>query len=133
MSDRIEWMGKKPPISVLIVEDVDEMRHLLQIVLEGIPEVRVSGLAKNGIEARLELTRRRPQVVLLDEVLPGESSQDLFQEFKEAGVPVFLMTSMESPSHEIPEGAEGRWVKPGWKSIEEEREILKKLIFTCLK
>lgn len=126
-------MDKKAPISVLIVEDVDEMRHLVQFTLEGVPEIQVSGLAKNGLEARLELNRRKPQIVLLDEVLPGESSRDLFQEFKEAGVLIILMTSMESPSHAIPEGAQGRWVKPGWKSIEEDRKILKKLIFTCLK
>ena len=50
--------------------------------MTGIPECRVSGTAQvRDWEARLELTRRRPALVLLDEILPGESSVDFLGEF----------------------------------------------------
>jgi DNA-binding NtrC family response regulator len=105
--------------AVLIVDDVDEMREMLQSLVDGLEGFKVSASCSNCAEARLELTRRRPSLVLLDEVLPGESSADFLQELVADGVPVALMTGMEKPTHEVPAGMI-RFAKPGWKSIEQD-------------
>ncbi len=118
----------KGRLSILIVEDVSEMRELLKFILSGVQGVWVSGLAKNGFEARMEASRSKPDLVLLDEVLSGESSYDLLNEFCLSGMPVLLMTGMESPSPDLPLKALGRMLKPGWKSIEEDRARIQKVL-----
>ena len=100
-------------ISVLIIEDVAEMRKLLEHLIQQIEGVKVSGLAKNSFEARIELTRRRPDLILLDEVLPGESSFDLLQELVLQEIPVVLISGLASPSQGQLGGAAERIVKPG--------------------
>jgi DNA-binding NtrC family response regulator len=108
-------------LKIMVVEDVEGMRSLIETVLQGIKGVRVSALVGTTIHARVELGRNRPELVLLDEVLPGESSVDLLQDLIRQQIPVLLMTGVEDPSHAIPEGAAGRILKPGWDSIEEDR------------
>ncbi len=110
-------------VSVLIVEDVEDMRLLLEEMIRGadLLGLRLSGSASSVIEARLELDRRRPDLVLLDEILPGESSDELLADLVRDGIPVLLMTSMEEPNHALGEGALGRITKPGWKSLELDR------------
>jgi DNA-binding response OmpR family regulator len=119
-------------ISVLIVEDVDEMREMLEQVIAAIPGFKVSGAARNGWEARLELGRRSPSVVLLDEVLPGESSVDLLAEIRQLGVPCVLMTGVENPTHGVPAGAWGRITKPDWDRLDEGRERLRVALMSAL-
>jgi DNA-binding NarL/FixJ family response regulator len=112
-------------ISILVIEDVDAMRELVRQVLDGVPGLRVSGVAANGWEARLELSKRRPALILMDEILPGESSIDLLEEFALQGLPVLLMTGMENPAHPIPAKACGRVRKPEWDTITADRLRLK--------
>lgn len=119
---------------VLIVEDVESMRVLLQVLLQGISGIQVSGAVGNLRDAELELLRRRPDLVLLDEVLPGESIQDFLKVLHQEGIPTLVLTSMEEPTHELPQGAENRLSKPGWRSLQSDqrrfeaeiRKILKK-------
>lgn len=108
------------PVSILIVEDVAEMRTLLEALLQKMEGVKVSGLAKNGAEARLEMLRRRPDLLFLDEVLPGESSLDLLKESSLQGIPVVLITSLSNSDHGLPSEAIGRIEKPSWKTFEED-------------
>ncbi|MGE0615607.1 MAG: response regulator [Bacteriovoracia bacterium] len=109
---------------LMIVEDIDSMRQFLKLVLEESGEVVVQSMAANIWEARMELERRRPDLVLLDEVLPGESSLDFLKELVTRKIPALLLTGMENPTHEIPPGAGGRLMKPGWKSPDPERALL---------
>jgi DNA-binding response OmpR family regulator len=118
--------------SVLIVEDVDEMRLLLEQVVSEMEGFRVSGTARNGWEARQELDRRCPGLVLLDEILPGESSVDLLTEIRSLGVPCLLMTGVENPTHSVPPGAAGRIAKPGWDDLEADRERLRLALLAAL-
>ena len=117
------------PVKVLIVEDVDAMRKLLEQALSGISGIAVSGSAANGWDARLEISRRRPDVILLDEILPGESGIDLLREFAGDGIPVLLITSMGDPNHPVPPEAAGRLIKPSWDTLESDRNRLKEAIF----
>lgn len=112
------------------------MRSLLELVLKDIPGIKLSGLARNGSEARLILSRHRPQLVLLDEILPGESSYDLLKEVHQQGIPVILITSLENETDKtkdglrpLPSEAVFRMSKPGWKSVEDDRDRMGKLIF----
>ena len=116
-------MGANPtPVSVMIVEDIDEMRALLEHVLTGAEGVRITSQAASAVEARLLLSRKKPRVVLLDEILPGESSVDLLQDLVAEGVAVILMTGLANPTHTLPPEAFSRIAKPGWKSAEEDRK-----------
>lgn len=120
-------------VSILVIEDVDPMRALLEMVVKEIAKTpgpnyqfKLSGLAANGAEARFELTRRRPGIVLLDEILPGESALDLLEEFKAEAIPVILMTSLEGRTLEefpLPVGAFGRVVKPTFKTWQTDRDL----------
>ena len=124
-------MSKPVPIQVLIVDDVEEMLLILQQCLSQSQGLVVSGTAKNGAEARVELFRRKPDLVLLDEILPGESSVDLIEEFRAEGVQILLMTGVEKPTHSIPKGVLGRVGKPGWDDLEEDGKVLEKAILSA--
>lgn len=108
--------------NILIIDDVPEMLELIRLVINKVDGMKVSGIAKNGWEARLELERRRPDLILLDEILPGESAIDLLREFHTQGIPVLMITGMKEPSHEIPTHALGRLIKPGWNSVESDQK-----------
>ena len=120
-------------INVLIVEDVDEMRELLAHALKDIPELNVTGTARNTIEGRWELTRRRPDLVLLDEILPGESSLNWLEELRAQGLDVILITSLAGRTEPLPEGALGRIVKPGWKTLVQDRKRIRSEILAALR
>ncbi|HUP57258.1 MAG TPA: hypothetical protein VM598_07375, partial [Bdellovibrionota bacterium] len=67
-----------------------------------------------------------------DEIIPGESATDLLSEFRSEGIPVLMLTSMLKPDHQLPEGAAGRIIKPGWNSIDQDRERIGKSIFSVV-
>ncbi len=100
------------------------MRGLLEQVIGSMPGHKLSGLCANIAEARLELTRRRPDLVLLDEILPGESSTDFLQELAADGIPVILMTGMTEANHAVPAEALGRVLKPAWETMAEDSKRL---------
>lgn len=107
------------PTQVLIIDDVDLMRELLVQVFQSDPKFKVSGWAKNSAEAYFALRKNRPDIVLLDEVLPGESSKDILDTFFDEKIPVILITGMANPVHPIPKRASCRILKPSWENIEE--------------
>lgn len=119
--------------SVLIVEDVEEMKLMIEQLISGMSQFKVSGSASHVTEARLELTRRRPSLVLLDEILPGESSVDFLQELVAEGIPVVLMTGVENPTHGLPKGAKARVIKPDWRSLDEARAAIEAQLLQALK
>lgn len=112
-------------LNVLVVEDVDPMRELLKEALGRADGIRLSGAVRNTWEARREVLRRRPDLVLLDEVLPGESSVDFLQELVADGMAVVMMTGMDEREGEIPEGALARVFKPGWDTLEADSRRLR--------
>ncbi len=95
-----------------IVEDVAEMRSLLRTCLGAQGELRVLWDAGSVPEARLELGRRRPDWVLLDEILPGISGLDFLPELAAQEVPVILLTGVQREAP-LPPGARARLLKPG--------------------
>jgi two-component system chemotaxis response regulator CheB len=57
-------------IEVLIVDDSTAVRMLLGHILVSDPQIRVIGTAANGREALEFVTRRKPDVVLMDVLMP---------------------------------------------------------------
>lgn len=113
--------------SALIIDDQPEAQEILRACLEGIPGWKVSGTARNGWEARVELSRRRPDLLLLDEVLPGESSSDLADEWAPLGIPLLLVTGILEDDRPMPGKAFARIEKPTWKTLEVDRNYLESL------
>ena len=80
-------------LQVLIVEDIDAMRLFLEELLSPVPGLQISGTAANGWEAQLAVSRHRPDIVLLDEVLPdGDGSVALSEFHVLSGLPVIIIT-----------------------------------------
>ncbi len=64
--------------SVLVIDDDRTVRHLIRQALDGADvEVMVAGSAEEGLAS---VRQHRPDVVLLDVVLPGASGLDLFRQ-----------------------------------------------------
>jgi CheY-like chemotaxis protein len=85
---------------VLVVDDEEGFRHILQIVLQRAGyETRV---ANNAAEAMQIISQAPPDLVLLDDMMPGMSGSDLCLQLKGdaryAGIPV-LMHSANSKLH----------------------------------
>ncbi len=127
-------------LKLLVVEDVHEMRLWLEAVLtedvagEPSPKLAVTSLAPSVLSARQEWSRLRPDAVLLDEILPGESALDLLGELHAEGVPVVLLTGVEEPRHPLPAGARARLTKPSSEARSGERrafrDAIRKVILT---
>ena len=60
-------------ISIAIVEDNDTVRQTLRELIDAKPNFRCVGTCATAKEAMVEIPRLRPEVVLMDIHLPGES------------------------------------------------------------
>lgn len=69
-------------ITVLICDDVDDMRMLLGIVVRLRPDLRVVGEARDGNEAVAEAKRLQPDVILLDLSMPHRTGLDALPEIR---------------------------------------------------
>lgn len=59
------------PIGVLVIDDVDEIRQLLGFLLNQDPRFRVVGEARDGREGIRKAGSLRPDLIVLDLVMPG--------------------------------------------------------------
>jgi two-component system response regulator BaeR len=78
---------------VLIVEDEPKLAKLLDDYL------RASGFdtlsITDGLEVRPAIGRRRPDLILLDLMLPGKSGLDVFKEVRaDADIPIVMVTAL---------------------------------------
>jgi two-component system alkaline phosphatase synthesis response regulator PhoP len=66
---------------VLIVDDNAQNLELLEVYLEDMPEVRTTG-ATNGVEALEIVSRDKPDLILLDIMMPKMSGFELCKQLK---------------------------------------------------
>lgn len=93
-------MAEARPIRVMIADDHEMVREGLALILtegpdEDHPEYEVVGQAANGEEA-LEMARRlKPDVILMDLILPRMDGIEVTQQLTKEGVPsrVLILTS----------------------------------------
>lgn len=75
---------KESPSSILIVDDEEEVLDLLIAVMEsGDENLRVQGL-RNGVEALLSIGERKPDLLILDIMMPGMNGFEVCEKLKSA-------------------------------------------------
>ena len=67
---------------VLIVDDSEQIRERLAVLLSESSEIRLVGQAGNSLEALEAVQRLRPDIVILDIRLPGVSGIEVLKEIK---------------------------------------------------
>ena len=104
------------PITILIADDHTIVRAGLVALLGTEPDLKVIGQAKNGIEAVREAVRLRPDIVLMDLMMPRkdgvEATVELAEKAPEAKV-ILLTTygTSDGISHALDAGAKGAILK----------------------
>jgi two-component system, LytTR family, response regulator len=79
----ISGYGTSMVIKILIIDDVQEGRSLLNLLLKDRPEIEIVGMASNVDEALKITIERRPDLVLLDIMMPGKDGFAYIDELKD--------------------------------------------------
>lgn len=101
---------------VLLVDDDQNIRFVVQMALEGLTSWKVL-LADSGAEALKIVDQERPDLILLDMMMPGMDGPTTYTRLKAQGVlvPVIFMTA-KVQTHEVEDhlklGAAGVIAKP---------------------
>lgn len=86
------------PIRVLIVDDSLVVRHHLRHILETDPDIRVVGMAEDGLSAIRFFVGQRPDVVTMDINMPGMNGLDVIRQIMESNpVPIVVVSASYSP------------------------------------
>ncbi|MFO1022894.1 MAG: response regulator [Planctomycetales bacterium] len=111
--------------NILVVEDEPDIASCLRTMLQ--EEGFQVTVAKDGGQAHSSFVMRKPDFVILDLILPGESGFEVCDHFKktDATVPVLILSAIDLPeskalAHRV--GSEGYLTKPF-----ERRDLLKKI------
>ena|SRR6516162_3382676 len=105
-----------PIEKVLLVDDDQNIRFVVQMTLEGMTSWKVL-VAESGQEALTIAEREKPDLILLDMMMPGMDGPTTYSRLKEQGnlVPVIFMTA-KVQTHEVEDhlklGAAGVIAKP---------------------
>lgn len=102
------------PIRILICDDHFMVRQGLSAYFELQPDFEVVGEAAEGNEAVRLAKELRPDIVLMDLVMPGLDGLGALRALKETGIPVIILTSFldaEKALACIEEGAMGYLTK----------------------
>ena len=68
---------------VFLCDDVADMRLLMRLTLEEVPDLKVIGEADNGDSALEAVAESQPDVVLVDLSMPGMAGLDLIPRLRE--------------------------------------------------
>lgn len=82
------------PIRILYVDDEDDIREVVEFALEDEPDFQVK-LCRSGPEALASLNDERPDLILLDVMMPGMDGPAVLGKIRQAGIdaPVAFMTA----------------------------------------
>jgi two-component system chemotaxis response regulator CheB len=85
----------KSAIKVLVVDDSALMRKIVSDILSSVPDIRVVGQARDGVEALAMVRDLRPDVVTLDVEMPRLNGfQTLQQIMAQRPVPVVMLSAL---------------------------------------
>jgi CheY-like chemotaxis protein len=74
------------PVSVLIVDDSEEVTFVLRKLLEKLGGIEVLKPAYDGVEALNQIRGSRPDILILDLKMPGLTGCDVLREIRYDGV-----------------------------------------------
>jgi two-component system, NarL family, response regulator NreC len=88
-------------IAVLVVDDHAVVRSGLRRVLDAEPDIETVGEAENAERAIFEAIERKPDVVLMDVVMPGRSGIDVIPPLQRSvpGVKVLVLSMQDDPRY----------------------------------
>jgi DNA-binding NarL/FixJ family response regulator len=79
-------------LKVVIADDSDTLRERLVDLLSDKPAIEIVGEARDGLGAEVLIRRLKPDVVILDIRMPGESGIDVLRRIKKNGSgPIVMM------------------------------------------
>lgn len=109
-------MANNKDISILIVDDNDMTRETLRVILRS-DEYNVVGEATDGDIALEMVTRLKPDVVLLDVIMPKVSGLEALKSIRLVSTDVFILmvtanTDQETVSEAVKAGISGYIIKP---------------------
>jgi two-component system, OmpR family, response regulator len=118
MAPQISGCMQKSIQKVLLVDDDQNIRFVAQMALEGLTDWKVI-LASSGAEAITTAKSERPDLILLDLMMPGMDGPTTYAKLKEeselSSTPVIFMTA-KVQTHEVEShlklGAAGVIAKP---------------------
>jgi two-component system response regulator NreC len=89
------------PVKVFLVEDHEIVRQGIKALLEGEPDIIVTGEAPNGIEMLKKLESGQPDVLLMDMNMPEMSGVECTTEVKKRypGVKVLILSMHDHESY----------------------------------
>jgi DNA-binding NarL/FixJ family response regulator len=123
--------AKRMSKSILIVDDSHTIRQITRLFLESQPDLEVCGEAIDGVEAIEKAKELRPDLILLDLVMPRLNGVEAAMVLKAMmpGVPIVMFTLYkESLGSTLTSaiGIDAVLSKPdgGWKMIECVRKVL---------
>ena len=96
-------MGKKT-IKLLIVDDQSIVRNGIRALLEVVPDIEVIGDASNGEEAVTQAKQLRPDVILMDLMMPKMDGITAIQEIEASQLPskIIALTSFVTEDKVFP-------------------------------
>src|SRR5687768_3610098 len=95
-------MSRSSVLRIMLVEDHVSIRAGLRLLLESRDNFKIVGEAGNKTEARLVFDREKPDLILLDLDLRGESGLELIEEFTSNGARVLVLTGIvEEDQHQL--------------------------------
>jgi DNA-binding response OmpR family regulator len=109
-----EEPGENDPLRILVVEDEPQIANFLRVGL-GYEGFTVA-VAEDGYEALAELKNFKPQLVILDLMLPGMDGMELAKRMREdSGLMIIMLTARDQVEDRIAglrAGADDYLVKP---------------------
>lgn len=89
--------------SILVVDDESSIRDMLRMALEA--EGFVVDEANNARNAQNQVSAKKPNLILLDWMMPGVSGVELVRRFKESeatrNIPIIMLTAKEGDDNSI--------------------------------
>jgi CheY-like chemotaxis protein len=117
---------------VFLCDDVADMRLLMRLALEEVPDLKVVGEADNGISALTGVAESQPDVVLVDLSMPGMDGLELIPRLRQlAPAPgIVVYTALAGPRVEAQAFHRGadRFLKKG-APLERLREVTCEVAF----
>ncbi|ACD82814.1 response regulator [Candidatus Methylacidiphilum infernorum] len=105
---------KQIPLSVLVIDDEPQILKLLKLILESKGyRVFLASTAKEGI---LETAQRRPNIIILDLLLPDMNGTEVIQRIREwSQVPILVLSAVDQEREKVQaldSGADDYLTKP---------------------